>query len=115
MKEKIGKFLRILSVEMSDMEEGIVMLLESTRERHQKKQITEYVKTENSSLLQHELNILKLIHLEIDKLSADQFDSIEAVKTEVRKILNDRGELPKAIQLFLEKRMEKVVQYMKQE
>lgn len=115
MKERVEKFLRILSIEISDLEEGIEVLILSTGERHSRHEITEYVWTENTALLNHELHILQIIHRQIDALSPGDFDSINSVTAVVRTMLDEREDLPKALYAFLEKKIEKVLRYIDQE
>ncbi len=115
MKNRTGAFLRILSIEISDMEENIDVLIDSTAERHRRHEITEYVWTENSALLKHELNILKIIHSRIDGLDPNQFESIDTLIGAVRSELDAREDLPKALYSFFERKIEKVRSYLEQE
>ncbi|WP_020613379.1 hypothetical protein [Sediminispirochaeta bajacaliforniensis] len=115
MKEKLRKFLRILSVEISAMEEGIVVLLDSTSERHDRREITEYVWTENSALLRHELQILKAIHEEVDRLSAESFSSVDEAGDAVLSILTERSDAPRALYSFFQRRMVKIYRYIDEE
>ena len=50
MQERVGKFLRILKVELEDLEEDINTLAGLTAKRRQDRAITEYVHMENISL-----------------------------------------------------------------
>jgi hypothetical protein len=115
MKDRTDTFLRILSIEISDMEEGVEVLLASTAERHSRHEITEYVWTENSALLKHELHILQIIHAKLDGLDPNQFESIEALITAIRADLDGREDLPRALYSFFMRKIEKVKRYMEQE
>ncbi len=115
MKDRKGTFLRILSIEISDMEEGIEVLLASTEERHSRHEITEYVWTENSALLRHELNILRIIHTKIDRLDVNQYESVEALIAAILSELDGREDLPRALYSFFERKIEKVKKYLEQE
>jgi len=59
MKDYMLKFLKILAVELEDIEDDIKTMEELYEFRYQKKEITEYVHLENQAQLQREYSGIK--------------------------------------------------------
>lgn len=115
MNENLKRFLRILSVEISDLEDHIAVLLESTEERHRNHDITEYVWTENSALLRHELHLIQLVHKEIEQMDPASYTDIAELRKAIVGILEQREDLPRAALGLLERKMDKVSLYISEE
>ena len=112
MNEKLKKFFSILLVELTEMEDELNMLIDSTEERFKSHEITGYVWTENTALLKRELNLIRLIHRKIGALRPENYESIEEAKAAVLKVVNDQHSVPQAVPQFIEKRVQKVASYV---
>ena len=108
----VNKFFKILSIEFSDLEEGIESLILSISERYKRQEITEHVSNENSSLLRRELTDMLIIHKKIMELSSDDYQTVEEAKTAVIKLIYSFTGIPGAVHSFMEKRVLKVLRYM---
>ena len=115
MKEKIKKFFSMLLIELSDLEENMNMLIETTEERFKNHEITGYVWTENTALLKRERYLLQLIRRHvIEELSPGDFSSIEEAKKAVLQIVEKQDSVPKAVPEFIDRRLEKVLRYLEE-
>ena len=115
MKEKIRKFFAILSIEFDDIYDGLTMLLESTEERFRKHEITGYVWTENSALLRREQKLIQILHERVQQLNPDDYETLDEAVEAVHKIVRGMSGIPQAVPEFIEKRINKILQYMNNE
>ncbi|MFO7849141.1 MAG: hypothetical protein R6V67_04190 [Spirochaetia bacterium] len=114
MKDNLKKFFSILLVELTDLEEEIQMLIDSTEQRFKKHEITGYVWTENTALLKREMTLIQLIHKKIADLDPTMYNSLEEAKTAVLDKVNAQHSVPRAVPEFIEKRVEKVIRYLQE-
>lgn len=115
MKEKIRKFFAILSIEFDDIRDGLTMLIDTTEERFRKHEITGYVWTENSALLRREQKLIQILHERVQQLNPDDYETLDEAVAAVRKIVRGMSGIPQAVPVFIEKRLNKVLQYMNNE
>ena len=108
----VNKFFKILSIEFSDLEDSIETLISSISERYRRKEITEHIMNENSSLLKRELTDMLLIHGKIMELSPDNYKTVEEATTAVVEMIYGFTGIPEAVHTFMEKRVKKVLRYM---
>ena len=116
MQERVGKFLRILKVELEDLEEDINTLAGLTDKRRQDRAITEYVHMENISLLKQEFAGIKRIVDELDKIELvedETFpDFVARLKQRCRQTIHSSA-YPDAVCIFVERKIDKAAEYMK--
>jgi len=115
MKEKIRKFLAILTIEFEDMQDGMTMLMELAEERFKRHEITGYVWTENTALLKREKSVIKMMSDRISRLEPSMFESLDEAEAEVKKIIRGMPGIPEAVPDFVEKRIAKVLTYINDE
>ncbi len=108
----VKKFFKILSIEFSDLEDGIDTLINSIAERYKEHEITEHVMLENSSLLKRELTDMLLIHKNIMELSENEYPSLDIASLEVIDLIYSMHGIPKAVHTYMEGRVKKVLRYM---
>lgn len=108
----VTKFFKILSIEFSDLEEGMNSLIESISERYKEREITEYVMLENSALLKRELIDMLLIHKKIMELSENEYSSPGAASLDVINLIYSIHGIPKAVHAYMVGRVKKVLRYM---
>ncbi|WP_319561175.1 hypothetical protein [Marispirochaeta sp.] len=115
MQERVGKFLRILKVELEDLEEDINTLAGLTDKRRQDRAITEYVHMENISLLKQEFAGIKKIVDELDNVELVEqetfTDFIARLKQRTQEIIHNSA-YPDAVYLFVERKIDKVADYI---
>ena len=108
----VKKFFKILSIEFSDLEEGIDALIGSIAERYKNHDITERVMLENSSLLKRELTDMLLIHTKIMELSDADYLTVEKASIAVIDLIYSFKGIPGAVHTYMENRVKKVLRYM---
>ena len=108
----VKKFFKILSIEFSDLEEGIDSLISSIAERYKEHEIKEHGRMENSSLLKRELTDMLLIHNKIMELSDGEYSSVEDASIAVIDVIYSIKGIPKAVHTYMENRVQKVLRYM---
>ncbi len=108
-------FFSILLVELSDMEDNLQMLIDSTEERFKKHEITGYVWTENTALLKRERTLIQLIHKKIEELDTGDLDSLDEAKRAVLEVVQNQHSVPQAVPRFIAKRIDKVIRYVEEE
>lgn len=108
----VKKFFKILSIEFSDLEDGIDSLIGGIAERYEEHNITEHVMLENSSLLKRELTDMLIIHKKIMELSEKEYKSLNDASLDVIKVIYSVRGIPKAVHTYMEGRVKKVLRYM---
>jgi len=115
MKTKEHKFLYILKMELEEIEEDLKTLLEMYCYCEDKHEITNYVRQENSSLIQAEIAALRSLFKFLDTFSPEGYESLEALAEGVLakfKELIKKKEYPQALYYLIERRVQKVVKYL---
>jgi hypothetical protein len=115
MKDKIRKYVKILRVELEDLEEDLLMMAEIYHEREQKDEISEFVFFENLALLQSEIsgidNIIKTLN-EIDPSEFASIDAfVESIDTAFRTKTADAG-FPDSVYALVKRKLMKVSLYL---
>ena len=118
MQEKMKKFLKILRIELEDIENDISMLVNLHLEREKKKEITHYVCRENLALLNREISDLHIVLRYFDSLSLEAFDSLEQMIEEVDKRIKAKTEemqFDEVVYNLIKRKIEKVKMYVHNE
>jgi len=114
MRERISKFLRILKIELEDLEEDITTLSELTEERRRQHAITEYVSLENISLLKQEFAGIKAVVDRLDSMKGDPELSfqefVDNLKAQIKAVVVASA-YPDAVNIFIERKIQKVADY----
>ena len=115
MKEKLRKYLKILTIEFEDNLEYLEYLLEAHRFREGQGDITHYVYLENVTVLKNELsginNCLKIVK----SLAADDFDNLESLIMYLEKQVAENVKhfsYPKAVLIVCQRKLEKVKRFV---
>lgn len=115
MVQQKTAFLRILKVEMDDLEQDIELLIREYTEKHDKDEMTNYVFNENLALLQRELFGLQGFREEIAAMDPGEEKSLEELREHLDQRLKKRVEekgLPNSILLLMERKISKVMNYI---
>lgn len=89
MKHKMERYLKILKIELEDLETDIAFSEELLRKKHDEHKITDYVFLENLSTFKSELMGIKEMGHEIDSL-VNKYDSLDDLITDVYKFFEDK-------------------------
>src|SRR6056297_2718860 len=90
MKEKMKKFLDILKVELSDLQEDILALEDIYKERQKNREITNYVLLENTTVIQRELKGLKRIVDAMEDIQPETYTSLDGFIQDLYKRFRDQ-------------------------
>lgn len=118
MKDLYRKFLKILRVELEDLQEDFDLFIGVMDSRHESGQITDYVYNENLAVIRNEVMGLKdcirgcedyglLGKAPVDEIAA-------AIKHRFHERLREHGYVP-ALYALLDKRIDKIASYLKRE
>ena len=114
MKHKMERYLKILKIELEDLENDIAFSEELLRQKHDEHKITDYVFMENLSTFRSELLGIKEMENEIDKL-VDKYDDLEDLMKDVYKFFEDKvrdAGLPEIVYVLIKRKLDKVYQYL---
>lgn len=115
MKARLEKFLRVLRVELEDLEEDLNDLVVLTQERMDRRQITNYVYQENTGLLLNELSCLRDVLATLAEVDTARFTSAEAMIDEVQRTILERARkcaFPEVVASLVTRKIEKVRRYV---
>ena len=115
MKEKIAKYIKILRIELEDLEEDLLLMAEIYHQREQKDEISDYVFLENLSLLQSEISGIDHIIQSLGDIDATAYSSIEefveTVASAFKKKTADAG-FPNSVNELVKRKLQKVTKYL---
>jgi len=117
MKEKMRKFLKILRVELEDLEEDMELLIDLHREKEQKRVITPYVCMENIGLIKNEISAVKRIIGSIENVGIDEYNNIEELTEHINNIFKKQikeSDYPDSIYFFVKRKLDKVKKYIEE-
>ena len=115
MREKLGKFAKVLRIELEDLEEDLKLLADLYNQREERKEITGYVFLENISLVKSEISGIEQIIRSLDDIVIDSFSSldefVEHVDDRFRQKTQDMG-FPEAVYALVKRKLLKVSSYI---
>lgn len=112
------KFLKILRIEIQDIENDLETLVKLHQTREQKGEITQYVYRVNMSQLMNEINGIRALLKSFDTLSTQNYSSckemIMDIDAKIKDYLKDfhYGE---ALYRFVKRKIDKVAYYLREE
>ena len=116
MRALLNKFISIFRIELQDLEEDINDLIEILEKRKDSQEITNYVYMGNKGVLLNEIACVEELLDSISTIDAYQYDSVEAMIADVRKILDQRirdCDFPKVVNDLVQRKFDKVCKYVR--
>jgi hypothetical protein len=115
MREKISALLRILTIELEDLEADFRFMIEEDTRRHEAGDLSNYVCMENLALLRQELFGVDGFLEEIRSLSPADYSDPDMLTADLTRRLDERIHahcLPKSLNLLIGRKLEKVRNYI---
>ena len=115
MRALLNKFISIFRIELQDLEDDISDLLEILEKRKESHEITNYVYMENKGVLLNEFSGVKEVLDTLGDIDAYQYQSAEAMITDVKRMLDQRIEdcaFPEVVHSLVQRKFEKVRAYV---
>ena len=115
MSDNRKLFLKILKVELEEIETDIKLLIELYQSRYEKLEITHYVQQENDALLEREISCLKKLIPALDTFPVEEYQDNESFIAGLKVFLDSfvkENQFPHAVFLLTEHKMQKVVKYI---
>lgn len=114
MKNKIDRYLKILKIELEDLESDIIDSEAMLKKRLDDKKITGYVFMENLATFRAELEGVRKMEKEIDRL-ADKYETldelVEHISDYFKKRIKESG-LPEAVFVLIKRKLDKIYRYI---
>jgi len=111
----LNKFISIFRIELEDLEEDINDLLEILEKRKDSQEITNYVYMGNKGILLSEISCVRELLDTLSTIDAYQYESVEAMIAEVKKMLTARIRdcaAPEVVHQLVERKFDKVCTYV---
>ncbi len=115
MPEIVSKYLKILRIELEELEKDIEALEELYRKKHSDREITNYVFLENVSLIQHEESGLKAFLHVLDGLDARSYAGLQPLIGDIEarfQAIVQASSIPEAIYGIVRRKIEKTSRYV---
>ena len=115
MREKLNKYLKVLRIELEDMEEDLSIMRELYGQRERRDEITEYVFLENVSLLKSVISGIEVLNRSIDDIPRDEFADLDELVDYVDRLFRDRtahAGYPEAVYSLVRRKLTKVSRYI---
>jgi len=114
MKNKMERYIKILKIELEDLEDDIQDAQDLLKKKLEDHKITDYVFMENLSTFRTELAGIKKMGKEIDSLVGqyDTLDELVAYLSDfIRKKVKDSG-LPEVVYVLIKRKLDKIYKYL---
>jgi hypothetical protein len=115
MVKKKESFLKILIIELEDLDDDIKLLIKECDERHCRQEITDYVFMENLAVLRNELFGVEGFVDDIKAVRPEDYETLDEMIEGLLKILenriNEKG-IAHSIVSLIERKMNKVKHYV---
>lgn len=115
MRTAVPKFLKVLLVELEDLQADVELLNKKNNDREQSREITTYVHLENATILQNQLSGVKRILDELQGIDPDQFTNLDELEEylldRIKKEVKRLG-YPQVVFELVSKKIEKVKHYV---
>ena len=117
MKEQSRKFLKILKIELEDLEEDIICLEELYKDRENRGEISHYVLLENSTLLKNEQSAIQNIIASLAEFDISGSGDLQELTAKLETHLSEtikKYNYPDSVFIFVKRRLYKVKKYMEE-
>ncbi len=114
MKHKMERYLKILKIELEDLEYDIQYGEEILRKRFEEHKITDYVFMENLSTFRTELAGVKKMEKEIDSL-VDKYETLDELVVHINEFFKKRvreSGLPEVVYVLIKRKLDKIYKYI---
>jgi len=117
MRQIQRNFLRILALEIDDFKEDLEVLIDKCKSARNCGQLSESVFWENITVFNNEILGANAFHLILEEINPETYDTLESLMDELKNrfhtLVRERG-LVEAINVYVERKMEKVARYVRQ-
>ena len=117
MRSMKKNFLRILAIEIDDFKEDLEVLIQQCKDARDCGRLSESVFWENITVFNDEILGANALHRILGSVDPDEFETLDALMTEIKirfhSLVRERG-LVEAINIYIERKMEKVARYVTQ-
>ncbi|MBN2445060.1 MAG: hypothetical protein JXJ04_27135 [Spirochaetales bacterium] len=117
MQTFIPKFLKILQIEMEDLESDIEYLIERLKQRSEKQEITDYVFMQNLAVLKNQICGISSFMKIVDSIDPNDYKDIESFLCDVKARFTARIDeygLGSGIYTLIQRKIDKVYMYIHQ-
>ncbi len=115
MKEKLQKYLKVLRVELEDLEEDLKLMSDLYSQREEREEITDYVLNENLSLLKMEIAGIHKVVESIDEIAVEKYSSLDEMIDHIDSIFRERTRdagFPDSVSELVKRKLLKVARYI---
>lgn len=117
MRNVKQNFLRILAIEIDDFKEDLEVLIEQCKSARACGRVSESVFWENITVFNNEILGANAFHRILHDINSDDFETLtemmEEIKRKFHALVRERG-LVEAINIYIERKMDKVARYVTQ-
>lgn len=114
MKHKMKRYLKILKIELEDLETDIAFSEEILQKKYDDREISHYVFLENLSTFKSELMGIREMEGEIDQL-IDKYETIDELVKDVYQFFENKVKdagLPDVVFVLIKRKLDKVYKYL---
>jgi hypothetical protein len=115
MRQKIAKYLKVLRVELQDLEEDLAIMADLYGQRERRDEITGYVFLENVSVLKGEIAGIESIIRSMDDLPVERFGNLGDFVEHIGELFRERSRAagyPDGVYALVKRKLDKVRQYI---
>lgn len=118
MKEAKRKYIRILKIELDDLQNDLEAVMQHCIGRKQRHEISNYVCMENMALVKNDIEVIESVSEILDELDLDAYADLDELTDDVKKrfgeMLEQHGRFEPMFKL-LDRKLTKVGRYVRAE
>lgn len=117
MREVKKNLIKILKLELEDLQIDIERLIEECEQQREKSDLSPNVFLENLALFRNELLAVNVFERFLDKINVEDFQSLEELVEYIREGFHQKVRetgLAQAINRYVDRKLDKVAEYVKQ-
>ena len=115
MREKYQKYLKVLKIELEDLEEDLLLMAKIYQQREKDNEITDYVFLENLSLLQSEISGIERIIQSVNTIDVANFKTLDEMVEHADAVFRTQTEdanFPESVYALVKRKLKKVSAYI---
>lgn len=114
--DKTEKFLKVFCFELDDLLEDVYLMRQLLKERHERKEVTDYVFMENMAVFSRELEGIREVLSDMKEFHPQQMADLQELKKAICHKIQERlqqHDLPEAVMAFCQRKIDKVHDFIK--
>jgi len=117
MRDVRRKYLKLLAIELEDLQRDVALLMKETEERMQRGEISHYVCFENMAVMRNEVLDIESVAELLGEFRPDDYPDLDALVADLQRRFRERLQefgFPEAAMSLIRRKLDKVARYIRE-